>query len=213
MSGSLPISQLPTPDPLTGAELFAIVQDGVTKQTTLNSITYVQGNNYGLFNQTGSSTPITNTTTETSLIAGGVGTLSIPANGFTKGDAFHCTLTGHLSSKNNDTLRIRIKSDSATLTDTGAITMTGTTDRHWKMEIYFSIYNIGTAGVASISTGGNFQYTQDASGASKNINFSTENNTTFNTTILNTLVITAQWGTADVLNSIYTDICTLNKTY
>ena len=209
----LPISQLPVASALTGEELFVLVQGGTTKQTTLDSITYVQGNNYGLFNQTGSSTPITNTTTETSLIAGGVGTLSVPANGFTKGDAFHCTLTGHLSSKNNDTLRIRIKSDSPTLADTGAITMTGTTARHWKMEIYFSIYNIGTAGVASIATGGNFQYTQDASGTSKNINFSTENNTTFDTTSGNTLAITAQWGTASTSDSIYSNICTLNKTY
>jgi hypothetical protein len=35
---NLPISQLPTSDPLTGEELFAIVQDGVTKQTTFDEI-------------------------------------------------------------------------------------------------------------------------------------------------------------------------------
>jgi hypothetical protein len=35
---NLPISQLPTSDPLTGEELFAIVQNGVTKQTTFDEI-------------------------------------------------------------------------------------------------------------------------------------------------------------------------------
>jgi hypothetical protein len=35
---NLPISQLPSSDPLTGNELFAIVQDGVTKQTTFDEI-------------------------------------------------------------------------------------------------------------------------------------------------------------------------------
>ena len=73
---NLPISQLPSASALTGAEIFPLVQGGVTKQTTLGSITYIQGNNYGLFNQTGSSTPISNTVTETSLLDGGVGSLS-----------------------------------------------------------------------------------------------------------------------------------------
>ena len=91
--------------------------------------------------------------------------------------------------------------------------MTGTTARHWKMEIYFSIYNIGTAGVASIATGGNLQYTQDDSGASKSVNFSTENNTTFNTTIANTLDITAQWNAANVQNSIYTQYFNLYRVF
>ena len=71
---NLPISQLPAASTLTGAEIFPTVQGGITKYTTLNSITFIQGNNYGLFNQTGSSTPVTNTLTETSVIGGGVGT-------------------------------------------------------------------------------------------------------------------------------------------
>ena len=210
---NLPISQLPAASTLTGAELFPIVQGGITKQTTLSSITTSLTSNYGLFNQTGSSTPVTNTTTETTLLDGGVGTLSVPANNFEVGDAFHVTLTGHISSQNNDTLQIRIKSNGATLADTGAISMSGVSDKHWKMEVYFTINAVGAAGVASIATGGNFQYTQDAAGTSKNINFSTENNTTFDTTVNNTLVITAQWSNARVANSIYSNICTLVKTY
>lgn len=35
---NLPISQLPTANALTGPELFATVQDGITKQTTFNAI-------------------------------------------------------------------------------------------------------------------------------------------------------------------------------
>jgi hypothetical protein len=35
---NLPISQLPTASALTGPELFATVQGGVTKQTTFNAI-------------------------------------------------------------------------------------------------------------------------------------------------------------------------------
>jgi hypothetical protein len=211
---NLPISQLPAASlPLEGNELFATVQGGITKYSTLDSIKYIPGNNYGLFNQTGASTPITNTITETSLLGGGVGTLSIPANGFNIGDAFHVISTGHISAVNNHTLRIRIKAGSILLADTGEITMSTATDRHWKLEIFFSINNIGAAGVASISTGGTFMYVKNASVAFEGSNFSTENNSTFDTTINNTLVVTAQWSNANSGDSIYSDIFTLTKTY
>jgi hypothetical protein len=210
---NLPISQLPVATPLTGPESFAIVQGTTTKQTTLSSIIYSPTNNYGLFNQTGSSTPITNTLTETNLLDGGIGTLSVPANGFSTGDAYHAILTGHVSAINNNTLRIRIKTDSVVLADTGTITMAGTTNKHWKMEVYFSINQIGGSGTASISTGGTFMYTKDASNAFEGTNFSTETTTGFDTTINNTLTITAQWGAANTGNSIYSQIFTLHKTY
>ena len=209
----LPISGLPAASSLDGTELFAAVQSGITKKATLSSMIYVPGNNYGLFNQTGNSTPITNTTTETSLIDGGVGSLSVPANGFNVGDAFHAILTGHLSAVNNHTLRIRIKTGAVVLADTGAISMASVTDKHWKLEVFFTINQIGAAGVASIATGGTFMYTKDASTAFEGLGFSTENNTTFDTTSSNTLSITAQWGTANTDDSIYSNICTLNKTF
>ena len=210
---NLPISQLPTGSALTGTELFAIVQGGITKQTTLSSITYAPGNNYGLFNQTSSSTPIVNTTTESSLIGGGVGTLSVPVNGFTKGDAYHAIVTGTLSSRNNDTLRIRIKAGAVTLADTGNVTMAGATENGYKLEIYFSIHEVGAAGVADIATAGTFMYTKEASTDFQGVNFSTINSSSFDTTISNTLSVTAQWGAANAGNSIYSEIFTLNKTF
>jgi hypothetical protein len=210
---NLPISGLPAASTLDGTELFATVQGGITKYSTLSSIKYVPGNSYGLFNQTGASTPITNTITETSLIGNGVGTLNIPANGFSIGDAFHVISTGHISTVNNHTLRIRIKAGSILLADTNTISMATATARHWKLEIFFTINNIGGAGVASISTGGTFMYVKNASVSFEGSNFSTENNTTFNTTTDNNLVVTAEWSNANSGDSIYSDIFTLTKTY
>lgn len=169
--------------------------------------------NFGLYAQTSSSTPVTNTTTETSLLDGGVGTLSVPANGFNIGDSFHAILSGHISSVNNHTLQIRIKSNGTILADTGSITMAGATNKHWKLEVYFTIRALGTSGTAKIATAGTFMYTKDASNAFEGTNFSTETATGFNTTIDNTLVITAQWGTASTGDIIYSEIFTLNKTY
>jgi len=166
-----------------------------------------------LYTQTNSSTPVTNTIAETSLLDGGLGTLTVPANMFKVGDSFHAIATGHVSSVNNHTLRIRIKSDGIVLADTGSITMSGAVNKHWRLEVLFTIRAIGGSGVARIATGGTFFYTKDASNAFEGTNFSTETTTGFDTTISNTLAITAQWGTASASDSIYSEIFTLNKTY
>ena len=173
----------------------------------------ISAGSYGLYTQTASSTPVTNTTTETSLLDGGVGTLTVPANGFKVGDSFHAILTGYISSVNNHTLTIIIKSGSVVLATTGAVTMAGTTGRHWKLEVYFTVRTLGASGVASIATGGTFMYTKNASTNFEGTNFSTETITGFDTTISNTLSITAKWGQANTGDSIYSEIFTLNKTY
>lgn len=167
----------------------------------------------GLYTQTATSTPVTNTTVETSLLDGGVGSLSVPANGFKVGDSFHAIATGHLSATNNHTLRIRIKSGFVVLADTGVISMSGATNRHWKLEIYFTVRRLGVSGVASIVTGGTFMYTKDASTSFEGSNFSTETTSGFDTTINNTLSVTAQWGTASTGDIISSEIFTLTKTY
>ena len=166
-----------------------------------------------LYTQTSSSTPVTNTTVETSLLDGGLGTLTIPANGLNVGDSFHAVATGHINSVNNHTLQIRIKSGSIVLADTGLINMFATTNRHWKLDVAFTVRAIGVSGVAKIATGGTFFYTKNAATTFEGSNFSTETSTGFDTTISNTLSITAQWGTANAGDSIYSEIFTLNKTY
>lgn len=211
---NLPISQLPAANlPLEGTELFAAVQGGITKYTTLNSITYAPGNSYGLFAQTGGSTPITNTATERSLINSGVGTLSVPANGFRVGDSFRADFGGVLNSANNQTIRIRLKTGSTVLADSGIQSITNITNDIWSLSVNFTIRQIGNATVASIVTLGAFHYTKTVNGTVQGFSFNTINNTTFNTTIDNTLDVTAQWGAANAGNSIYSDIFVLNKIY
>jgi len=168
---------------------------------------------YGLFAQTSNSSTVTNTTTETSIVGSGVGSLSVPANGFSVGDSFSGRLVGHISSKNNDTIRIKVKSGSVILGDSGLITMPQTTDKHYTIDLNFTIRATGAAGVASIVTGMVFTYSKDASNAFEGYDSSIINNTTFDTTSSNTLDITVQWGAANVLNSIYSEYFTLNKVY
>jgi hypothetical protein len=166
-----------------------------------------------LFAQTSNSIPVTATTVETTVIDGGVGTLSVPANGFQVGDSFYAILSGIISSANNETLRIRVKSGSVILGDSGLISLPTTTNKHWDLQIHFTVRSIGGTGVAQIMTSGALTYSKDSSNAFEGQDFSLLNNTTFNTTIPNTIDITVQWGSSNASNSIYSQIFILNKVY
>ena len=167
-----------------------------------------------LYTQTNSSTPVTATAVEGSLLDGGLGTLTIPANGFQVGDSFSGSLIGHLSCVGTATLQIRVKTASGILlADTGAMAMSAATSKHWKLDVNFTVRQLGAATVASIASGGLFAYTKNSGLNFEGVNFSIINNTTFDTTLVNTLVITAQWNTNNAGNSIYSELFTLFKTY
>ena len=210
---NLPITQLPSASALQPTNVFPVVQSSVTKQATFSQIIYSQGNSYGLFAQTANSTVITGTTTETTLIDGGVGTLSVPANGFQIGDSFRADFGGLLSSKNNDTIQIRVKAGSVILADSGPQTMTTSVDDVWQLSINFTIRTLGGTGVASIVSLGVFHTTKQSNNQQGGFAFNTVNNTTFDTTIPNILNVTAQFSSTSLLNSIYSDIFVLNKIY
>jgi hypothetical protein len=166
-----------------------------------------------LFAQTSNSIPVTATTVETTVIDGGVGTLSVPANGFQVGDSFSAILSGIISSANNETIRIKVKSGSIILGDSGLISLPTTTNKHWDLQIHFTVRSIGGPGVAQIMTSGALTYSKNSSNAFEGQDFSSLNNNTFNTTVPNTLDITVQWGSNNAGNSIYTQTFVLHKTY
>lgn len=168
----------------------------------------------GTFAQTANSTPITGTTTETSIINGGVGSLSIPANGFVVGDSFRAIASGVMNAANNQTIRIRVKAGSIILLDSGVQNLTNSIINDiWSLNVDFTIRQIGGAGVASIVSLGTFHYTKTNNGTVEGFSINSINNTTFNTTVSNTLDITVQWGSNNAGNSIYSDVFVLNKTY
>jgi hypothetical protein len=168
----------------------------------------------GLFAQTANSVPITATTIESSLVNGGVGTMSVPANGFAVGDSFHAALSGVMDAANNQTIRIRVKAGSVVLLDSGVQSLSNAIiDDIWTLNIDFTIRQIGAAGVASIASFGRFTYSKTSNASIEGFGMNTINSTTFDTTVSNTLDITVQWGSNNAENSIYTDVFVLNKTY
>jgi hypothetical protein len=169
--------------------------------------------NYGLFAQTGNNITITNTTTESTLIDTGVGTLNVPANGFKVGDSFQGQFMGLLSSLNNATLNIKLKSGSVVLATSNAQTLPAITSGIWMLTLDFTVRAIGGPGVASIVSFGTFYDIKQSNSQQQGFSFTTTNSITFDTTIANTLNVTAQWGAASTSNSIHPDIFVLNKIF
>jgi hypothetical protein len=203
--------------PATGLEVY---------DSTTNTPNYYNGTTWvgvasnqstglspGLFAQTSDSTPVTNTTVETTLISTGVGTLSVPANQFQVGASYIAYLSGVISSQNNATLEIHLRSNGFILADTSLMTLSAATGKFWELHINFTIRAIGGGGVAAIVTSGRFSYNKNAGNNPESVGFSSTNNTTFDTTINNTLVINARWGSASPLDSIYTKIFNLYRVY
>jgi hypothetical protein len=192
-------------------KIYSVVE---TEDSLVNSANAFNQASYGgLFAQTANSTPVAGTTVETTLINGGVGTLSVPANGFSVGDSFRGDFGGVLNSANNQTIRIRIKSGSVIFVDSGLQNITNITNNVWSLSLDFTVRQIGPAGTASIVTLATFNYAKTVNGTVEGFSFNSINNTTFNTTINNTLDVTVQWGSNNAGNSIYSDIFVLNKIY
>jgi hypothetical protein len=177
-----------------------------------NKPTITAATNYGLFAQTGNSSTHTGTSFGT-LIDGGVGSLTVPANGFSVGDSFRVEMAGLLSAQNNNTITIRLKSNATVLADSPAFTLPQITNQVFMLSVNFTIRSIGAAGVASIVTIAQLHILKAASGTQEGFAWNVINNTTFNTTITNLLDIQAKFSSSSANNSIYSDIFILNKIY
>lgn len=168
----------------------------------------------GFFAQTADSIPVVNTALETTIVGPGVGTLTVPTNAFSVGDSFQCALDGILTCGSSATLHIRVKTLAGVLlADTGIIDMAASTDKSWILNLYFTIRTLGGPTVASVSSGGLFSYIRNGGTQFEGYVLSTINSTTFDTTVNNTLVITAQWDPGSIGNSITTRNFTLAKVY
>jgi len=166
----------------------------------------------GLYAQTAPATVVTGTAPQT-LINGGVGTMTVPANGFQVGDSFVGYFAGKISCVNNAVLEIKIISEGDIIADTGLMTMFATTNKDWEMFVNFTVRSIGAAGVGAIATSGRFSYNKDSAAQPESIGFFNLDNTTFDTTVSNTLNVTAQWDTGNPINQIRTEMFNLYRIY
>lgn len=141
-----------------------------------------------------------NTVTETTLIGAGSGSLTVAANAFTAGKSMLIYVWGNIGDTGAPTLRLRGKLGGVTILDTTAFNaalITGTT--LWQASMYLTCRTTGAGGTGIAQ--GMFSY---FTAASVQTNAQMVNTTTFalNTTTTNVIDFTAQWGTADPLNTL-----------
>jgi hypothetical protein len=166
----------------------------------------------GLFTQTANGAQLTGTG-EQSLLGTGLGSLTVPANGFTVGDTFHANVSGVISAANNETIRVKVKSGSVILADSGVITLPTITTKIFEIEMDFCVRALGAAGVAVLATHGEFTYNKDSNDRFEGKNFFLGNTSTFDTTISNTLSFTIEWGSANATNQIASLISYLKQVF
>ena len=79
--------------PSFGPSFFDMNNGPINNCISINGLTAVGG----VYAGTADGTLINNTTEQSVLPASGVGSLTIPANGFSVGDCFHCVVAGDCS--------------------------------------------------------------------------------------------------------------------
>ena len=168
----------------------------------------------GKFTMLTPSTNVTGTGEQSILDGTGLGSLSVPANGFSVGDTFRVTLRGYLGAHNNDTLSVNIYTNGTTLlASTGAMSMPTITSKAFELVVDFVIGAIGGAMVASVTLAGGISYNKDSANIYEGQDFVSVNNTTFDTTIPNLLDVKAQFSSSNPANEIQSFIGILEKTY
>jgi hypothetical protein len=169
------------------------------------------GTLFGLYSQT-SPGPTINTLTEQSIVGTGVGSLTLPANTFVVGDAYHAKIGGRINATGGggrSEIIIRVKNGATVLATTGIFDLDTATSQGWECELDFTIAGVGATG--SIVTNGNFAYTRD--GSRQVFGYIFQDNQTIDTTVSNTLDITVEWNVLNAGDDIFAANFVLFKTY
>ena len=195
-----------------------IINNDLDFQNTYNLLNIDSINNIrpsgGLYSQ--SNLTQFNQTVETNMLGGAntSGSLSIPANTFKQLAVYSFKSSGILAGGSNDLFTLRLKSSTGALFAVLPVTITdnGLTNVWWDLSADFSINTIGAAGVAVIVSTVVFRYINNtnvvATRAVSNIN-----NTTFDTTILNTLEFTFQNDVTNPLTFLQMNAASFTQWY
>jgi hypothetical protein len=160
-----------------------------------------------LFTATADKT-VANTTTETSLVGTGVGTLTLPANCLTAGRSVRVTARGYVTNRNAAEIDFKLKLGGATIATIGAHPPSSTNpDQGWEANLVLTCRTTGVSGTAigqgsfAFYDSGTLLLTWQASGETSTV--------TVDTTGTLATDLTATWDTIDPQNTITCTNCTI----
>lgn len=162
---------------------------------------------YGLYSATGAPVTVANTTTQSSLIPTGVGSLTVPPGTVTAGMSYLLKCGGTFRDNVNNTQITFRLTNSGTLFSTGLLTLNSVPliSTGWSIDTQFT-YTGGTQLITNFT----FSYNSGSDGRGFT---SQQVNNTFNPLVSNTLNFTIQWATANINNTITCNFFTLTKIF
>jgi hypothetical protein len=152
-----------------------------------------------IFTQTATGT-VANTTTETSFVSTGVGTLTLPANFFVAGKTIRVKGYGFHTTSGTPTLRVKLKIGSTIVLDTGVQTSTAASNDGFTFEGLVTCRTTGATG--TVFGQGYYIEKLTSPGAVNNFAWTNTATTTIDTTASSLIDVTVQWGTANASNTI-----------
>lgn len=155
-----------------------------------------------LATQTGDKT-ITNTTVETSMFDGIVGTKKIAPNYLHAGQTIRVKLNGMYSCNNGVEATVKVKLGSVVLVSSTSSLTQSTTDALFELEFMFTCRSEGTNGTV-IGQGRSVVYAGVGLSTATSRALKMSAPTTIDTTIENEIDITYTWGAAATANSLRT---------
>lgn len=187
----------------------AVPQAGdVWNDSTHTGLTLYQGSlirrgSSAIFSQTSTKT-VANTTAETSLIDGGDGTLTMPANTLLVGCTIRITMFGYMSTvAGTPSVTLRLKLGSTTLATATVANMTsGLSNVSLDSKVMIVTKTVGAAGTVY---GGGRTLLDTGNAATAVMGFVNTSPVTIDTTAAQTLDITWQWGAADPGHTVTTN--------
>jgi hypothetical protein len=166
----------------------------------------------GVWMQLTPGAEIHSTTTETSLLVSStsLGTLVVGANTSSQ-SAFQLVLYGTFGAVLTHDLTIRVKMGPTTIATLFMQDLVGVSGEHFEIECDYSITDLTSPTLASITT--NLEFSYSATGSASFVGDRIVNTTTFDSTVANVLSVTAQWGSANANDKIRCLRGSLRRTY
>lgn len=166
-----------------------------------------------LFTQTADKT-VANTTTETSIVGTGVGTLTLPANFFVAGKTIRISMSGVYSTVavTGDTVTVKIKYGSTVLASKATTALvTGGTNLAWSADLLITCRTTGSSGTVQVSGGVTYQIAAAAAVYDEiNNGVSTSTLNTTNSGLFDVTVTHSAANASNTVKSLVTAVEVLN---
>jgi len=171
----------------------------------------------GIWSQTADGPLLANTTTETTIIGSGVGSLTIPADTWIKGQSYELRMWGEISAIVNDGMNFSINNGPTKIVDTGGVTFfdIGVGGAMIPFEIIMSLTcrEVGPPTTGKLQYSGQVNTRANSGGQFRSYGFNILNTANFDTTIDNVWNITGKWDNADPGNQVRILNANLKRTF